>query len=118
MLCNPAFDSIAGGQNAMGRSFADLVEQLVGRELAPEISETVRSGQASSIPVELGNREYLLVLEPMSPGNEKSARYYAAYWRGGTVRASLRYWAWWAVLRRRFCSRPAATIRSGCSRTF
>jgi diguanylate cyclase (GGDEF)-like protein len=88
VLCNPAFDSIAGGQTAMGRPFADLVEQLVGRELAPEISETVRSGQATSIPVELGNREYLLVLEPMSLGNEKNTGYYAAYWRGGAGSAA------------------------------
>ncbi len=83
VLCNPAFDSIAGGQTAMRRPFADVVEQLVGRELAPEISETVRSGQATSIPVELGNREYQLVLEPMSLGDGKNTRYYAAYWRGG-----------------------------------
>lgn len=88
VLCNPAFDSIAGGQTAMHRPFADLVEQLAGRELALEISETVRSGQAGSIPVELGNREYLLVLEPMSLGDGKSSRYYAAYWRGGAAGAA------------------------------
>lgn len=83
LLCNPAFDAIAGDQSAMQRPFADVIEQLVGREMALEISETVRSGQETSIPVELGNREYLLVLRPMSLGDENSTNYYVAYWRGG-----------------------------------
>ncbi len=83
VLCNPAFDAIAGDQAAIHRPFADVVEQLSGREVALEISETVRSGQETSIPVELSNREYLLVLRPMSLGDEKSTQYYVAYWRGG-----------------------------------
>ena len=81
VLCNPAFDAIAGDQTAIRRPFADVVEQLVGREIALEISETVRSGQETSIPVELGNREYLLVLRPMSLGAAKNPAYYVAYWR-------------------------------------
>ena len=42
VLCNEAFAAIAGGEPADGRPFADVVEQLVGRELALEVSETVR----------------------------------------------------------------------------
>lgn len=83
VLCNPAFEKISGENSALERPFADVVEQLVGRELALEISETVRSGTETSIPVELGSREYLLVLRPMSQGGEKNIRFYAAYWRGG-----------------------------------
>lgn len=82
-LCNPAFEGIVGSRSPVSRPFADVVEQLVGRELALEISKTVHSGQETSIPVELGNRDYLLVLRPISPGNGMDAKYYAAFWRGG-----------------------------------
>ncbi|MFQ5982847.1 MAG: GGDEF domain-containing protein [Woeseiaceae bacterium] len=83
VLCNPAFDTICGEPSVIRRPFADVVEALVGRELAVEISETVRAGQETSIPVEFGGREYLLVLKPISPGGE--IRYYAAYWRDGVT---------------------------------
>lgn len=82
VLCNPAFGAISGENSALKRPFADVIEQLVGRELALEISESVRAGQETSIPVELGSREYLLVLRPM-PAGEKDVKYFAAYWRGG-----------------------------------
>jgi diguanylate cyclase (GGDEF)-like protein len=83
VLCNPAFDAIAGAKPVLKRPFADVVEQLVGREQALEISETLRSGQETSMPLELAGREYLLVLKPLSQGGGKDTRYYAAYWRGG-----------------------------------
>ena len=85
VLCNPAFEAISGEKSAIKRPFADVVEQLVGRELALEISESVRSGQETSIPVELSSREYLLVIRPMPQGDGKDIRYYAAYWLGGAV---------------------------------
>lgn len=83
VLCNEAFDAIGGEQAATNRPFADVVEQMIGRELALEVSESVRSGQEISIPVEISNREYLLVLKPLSQGRGKDIRFYAAYWRGG-----------------------------------
>lgn len=83
VLCNPAFDAVSGEKPALKRPFADVVEQLVGRELALEISETVRSGQETSIPVEVSGREYLLVLKPLTQGDEKNIKFYGAYWRGG-----------------------------------
>ncbi len=83
VLCNPAFEAISGQESALDRPFADVVEQLVGRELALEISESVRSGQETSIPVELRGREYLLVLRPVAQGDENNVKFYAAYWRGG-----------------------------------
>ncbi len=85
VLCNPAFDAISGENSALKLPFADVLEQLVGRELALEISETIRSGQETSLPVELGSREYLLVLRPMSQGDEQNIKFYAAYWRGGAA---------------------------------
>ena len=83
VLCNPAFDAISGAYSALQRPFADVVEHLVGRDLALDISKTVRSGQENSVPVEVGGRDYLLVLRPLRQGEEKGTRLYAAYWRGG-----------------------------------
>ena len=81
-LSNAAFNSI-GGEDTRKRPFADVIEQLVGRELALEISETVRSQQETSFPVELGGREYLLALKPLVLPDQSDARFYVAFWRGG-----------------------------------
>jgi diguanylate cyclase (GGDEF)-like protein len=81
-LSNAAFDAI-GGENARKQPFADVIEKLVGRELALEISETVRSKQASSFPVEFGGREYLLALKPLPLPGQSEVRFYVAFWRGG-----------------------------------
>jgi diguanylate cyclase (GGDEF)-like protein len=88
VLSNPAFDAIWGDDAALGRPFADVVEQLLGRELALEISESVRSGHEASIPVELCHREYLLVLGPLPRGDQKNIKFYAAYWRSGVGSAA------------------------------
>jgi diguanylate cyclase (GGDEF)-like protein len=81
VLCNPAFSRLYGGDPVLERPLADVVETLLGRDLALEVSETVRSRQESSIPVILNKREYLLVLRPMSLS--ASEQYYALYWRSG-----------------------------------
>ena len=44
VLANPAFSTIADYIPVTGKPLADVVESLVGRELALEISETVRAG--------------------------------------------------------------------------
>lgn len=80
---NPAFEAI-GGNDAVGKPFADVVEQLFGRELALEISEAVRSKQETSFPVEQGGREYLLALKPLTLPYQDDATFYAAFWRGGS----------------------------------
>lgn len=82
VLSNAAFDSI-GGEDTRKKPFADVIEQLVGRELALEISESVRSQHETSFPVELGGREYLLALKPLSEKGQSDARFYIAFWRGG-----------------------------------
>jgi diguanylate cyclase (GGDEF)-like protein len=82
-LSNRAFAAI-GGENPDGRPFADVIEQMVGRELALEISEAVRSKQETSFPVEQGGREFLLVLKPLALPGEAGASFYAAFWRGGS----------------------------------
>ncbi len=81
VLCNPAFSSLSDNAPVIDKPMADVFEHLVGRDLALEISETVRGGHETTIAVELGSREYLLVLRPLGPvGGE--TKYYAAYWRG------------------------------------
>lgn len=87
VFANPAFVGI-GGEDVPGKPFADVIEALAGRELALEASETVRSQQETSFPVESGSREYLLVLKPVRIGDEDLARHYVAYWRSGSSSAS------------------------------
>ncbi|MDH3532672.1 MAG: GGDEF domain-containing protein [Gammaproteobacteria bacterium] len=82
MLSNAAFDAIGGGE-PHGRPFADVIEQLVGRDLALEISETLRARQETSFPVELTGQEYLLALKPLLLDGEEAATFYVAFWRGG-----------------------------------
>ena len=79
-FANRAFHAI-GGPDAEGKPFADVVESLGGRELALEVSESVRSQQETSFPVESGSREYLLVLKPIGGDGDEPATSYAAYWR-------------------------------------
>ena len=64
VMANAAFGSITEFAPVRDKPLADVVEQLVGRELALEISETIRGGHETTIAVELGSREYLLVLKP------------------------------------------------------
>jgi len=80
VLGNPAFEAI-GSVGMLNRPFADVIEELVGRELALEISETVRLQQETSFPVELGGREYLLALKPLPLDNDRALQFYAAFWR-------------------------------------
>ncbi len=83
VLANPAFETISS-EEVLRQPFADVIEALAGRELALEVSETVRSQQETSLPIESNSREYLLVLRPLSLAREESARFYVAYWRSGT----------------------------------
>ncbi len=83
VMANPAYENISS-DGVLKQPFADVVEELAGRELALEVSETVRSQQETSLPIESNGREYLLILKPLCLPNEDSARFYAAFWRSGT----------------------------------
>ena len=87
VLANPAFGSITSDE-VVGQPFADVIEGLADRDLALEVSESVRSGDEMSFPMETGSREYLLVLKPLQTGDEDSPMSYAAYWRSSTDSAS------------------------------
>lgn len=95
VLSNPAYASISK-EDVLRMPFADVIEKLAGRELALEVSETVRSQQETSLPIEVNNREYLLALKPLLLPNEDTARFYAAFWRsdaggGGAVGAEMHH---------------------------
>jgi diguanylate cyclase (GGDEF)-like protein len=83
-LANAAFSGI-GGADAVGKPFADVVEELGGRELALEVSESVRSGEATSLPMEAGSREYLLALKPLRAAGDDSPSCYAAFLRSSAT---------------------------------
>ena len=83
VLANPAFATITGDE-VVKKPFADVIEELTDRDLALEVSETVRSQQEASFPIESNSREYLLALRPLSFQGEETARFYAAFWRTGT----------------------------------
>lgn len=80
-LANPAFEAFADRSELVSLPVADLIESLHGRETARELSETIRSGQASSIPIDARGRNWLLVLKPIRDDTKGSARYYAVCWR-------------------------------------
>ena len=82
VLANPVFETITTDV-VLKQPFADVIEGLAGRELALEVSETVRSQQETSLPVEANGREYLLVLRPLQLPGEETAGFYVAYWRTG-----------------------------------
>ena len=86
VMVNPAFEAVADG-DVLKRPFADVMEELADRELALEISESIRAGQETSFPVELGGREYLLVLKPLQQRDGETPACYAAFWRGGVAGA-------------------------------
>jgi GGDEF domain-containing protein len=83
VLCNPAFESVTRTDDVEKQPFADVIEQLVGRELALEISETIRTGQETTIPVEIRNQEFLLVLKPIEGTAKGNSKYYAGFLRVG-----------------------------------
>jgi diguanylate cyclase (GGDEF)-like protein len=83
VLANPAFETITD-DDVVKKPFADVIEELAGRELALEVSETVRAQDEASLPIESNSREYLLALRPLQLPGEEVARFYAAYWRTGT----------------------------------
>jgi len=82
VLANPAFQSISTDK-VLKKPFADVIEDLAGREFALEVSETVRSQQETSLPIEANSREYLLALRPLCLPGDSDAPFYVAFWRSG-----------------------------------
>lgn len=80
VLANAAFAGICP-QDVLERPFADVIEELTGRDLALEVSESIRLSQETNFPIEFAHREYLLVVKPLYLAREDQPRYYAVYWR-------------------------------------
>lgn len=83
VLSNPAFSTISEN-DVLNKAFADVIEELAGRELALEVSETVRSQDEASLPIESNGREYLLAMRPLSVKEDDPVTFYAVFWRSGT----------------------------------
>ncbi|HEX5787580.1 MAG TPA: diguanylate cyclase [Woeseiaceae bacterium] len=84
VLANAAFSEV-GGADALGRPVADVVESLVGRELALEVSESLRTRQETSYAVDIGGTDCLLVLKPLPLPGEERARHAALFFRSGAA---------------------------------
>lgn len=98
VLCNPAFEKATGEMDVFKKPFAEVVESILGRDIALEVSEVVRAGRETVIPVELDKQECLLTLLPLRAADGASTGYFAAYWRraagsvlstGGEIQAAL-----------------------------
>ena len=86
VLANDAFRELIKGAEHETKPLADVIERLLDRELALEVSEVVRAGQRSTIPVEVSGREVMLSLVPLeSDSPSGGGRYYAAYWRSANA---------------------------------
>lgn len=79
-FANAAFASITA-DDVVSRPFADVIEPLVGRDLALEMSESLRSGDETGFSVEVGTTEYLVSLKPVVPSRDDAPRYSALFWR-------------------------------------
>lgn len=79
VLANPAFCALAGEQDLIGQSIPDILEPMIGREMAREAGSALRSLVAATLPVDVGSREFLLELVPL--GDEGTAGFMAAYLR-------------------------------------
>ena len=85
ILANPAFVALGVGpggpesdtsaiEQLQPAPFAEIIDKLVGRESALEVSEAVRSGRPSSISVDAVGRECLMVLKPIDDPGDSAGR--------------------------------------------
>jgi diguanylate cyclase (GGDEF)-like protein len=83
-LANRAFAEL-GGDGALGRPVADVVEALIGRDLALEVAESLRQRHETSYPVEIAGADFLLTLKPLPVPGEARARHAALFFRGSAA---------------------------------
>lgn len=81
VLANAAFSELTSTGTAGQRPFADVIEEILGREIALEVSESIRQGEETTIPVEVSGRDYLLALKPLRTDGNEPEQYCVAYWR-------------------------------------
>ena len=88
-FCNPAFETTSGldGGAIKGKPFADIVEDMLSREAALDVSAAVRAGEAVSMHVEFDKHTYQLKLTPLRTTKTGPVQYYAAFWHATDNRA-------------------------------
>lgn len=86
-FANAAFKSITADE-VVARPFAEVIEPLVGRELALEMSESLRSGDETGFSLEVGTTEYLVSLLPVAAAGDDAPHYSALFWRSAGGRAA------------------------------
>ncbi|MDJ0917280.1 MAG: diguanylate cyclase [Woeseiaceae bacterium] len=88
VFSNEAFASIAKDE-ATSEGFADLMDRLLGREMAIEISDALRARHASSFAVDFVGREYMLTLKLPTDEDSGDTRYCAVSFRRGGAQGSV-----------------------------
>lgn len=84
VFCNPALETTTGltSDALKAQSFADIIEQIASRDVALEVSQSIRASRETSIPVQIGRAEYMLTLKPLQTSEDSEPTYYAAFLRG------------------------------------
>ncbi len=86
-LANDAFARMADEVTLEG-PFADVCEALFGREIALDLSEAIRTGEATRFPVQISGRDCLLSLAPLGGDGDSDSGYAAVFLRdvsGGAI---------------------------------
>lgn len=74
---------------ANSSSFADLLDGLLGREMAIDISDALRARRESTFAVEVAGREYLLTLKLPADEDSGEQRYCAVFFRRGAAQGTV-----------------------------
>jgi len=90
VFSNPAFDVTSGcdSDGLKGQPFADVVEGLLSREAALDVSAAVRAGEEVAIHVDLDKHPFELKLTPLRTRKDGPVQYFAAFWHAIDNRAS------------------------------
>lgn len=86
IYANPAFAALAEREIAGGTPFPDVVEPMIGRDMMREASSALRSRAATTLPVDVASREFLLELVPVPAERSDGDVYVAAYLRTASQR--------------------------------
>lgn len=81
VLVNPAFHALTDVKDTLNRSFPDVMEPLIGKDMTREAGSALRTLEPATIPVDVASREFLLTLMPIRHDDGSSADYCAAYLR-------------------------------------
>ncbi len=87
VFANDAFTAIAKDASTSD-CFADLMDRILGREMAIDISDALRARRESTFAVDLVGREYMLTLKLPTDEGSDDARYCAVSFRRGGAQGS------------------------------